>query len=172
MEHLTLNEFQDYVELLWRVNHIVHSHDVRVLELLHNCDLAFDADFPLTLLIEFELLIDFDCKNQSSWFMRCHLDRCIGAGAEMFSDLVVCDLGIIARTVVAFFSSPCQYNYLIKHLLLTRFILMTKLIIRIEFVIELVPDMRPRKFFFSAQMALTVGISLFCYYKKEREKGQ
>ena len=31
VEHLTLNELQDYVQLLGRVNHIVHAHDIGVL---------------------------------------------------------------------------------------------------------------------------------------------
>ena len=164
VEHLTLNELQDYVQLLGRVNHVVHAHDVGVLELLHDRDLALDADFALALLIQLELLIDLDCEDQASWLVRRHFDRGIGAGAEMFADLVVSDLGVIARAVVALLSSLCQHNYLVQHLLLSSLICTTKLIVRVKFVIELVPERRPRKFLFCAQLALTVGDSLLLDY--------
>ena len=160
VEHLTLNELQDYVQLLGRVDHIVHAHDVGVLELLHDGDLALDADFALALLIQFELLIDLDCKDQASWFMRRHFDRGIGAGAEVFADLVVSDLGVVARTVVALLGSLRQHDYLVQHLLLRCLIRRAKLIVRVKFLVELVPEGRPRKLLFGAQLALTVGDSL------------
>ena len=82
----------------------------------------------------------------------------------MFADLVVSDLGVIARAVVALLGSLCQHNYLVQHLLLSHLICVAKLIVRVKFVIELVPERRPRKLLFCAQLALTVGDSLLLDY--------
>ena len=84
-----------------------------MLKFFHDCYLAFHAYFSLALLVQLELLINFDRKHKPSRLMCRHLHRCISTGTQMFSDLVVCDLGEVIRPVITFIGPFTQHNYLV-----------------------------------------------------------
>ena len=73
-----LGVLEHQVELLWCVDDVVELHDVGVLQLFEDVDLADDTLFALCLH-EFELFVDFNGKDHARRLVHSLFDRGIGA---------------------------------------------------------------------------------------------
>ena len=106
------------------------------------------------------LLIDFDRQYHPGRLVSRHLDRGVGTGPQVPTNLIVCNLSVVRRIVLAFLSSARQGYDLVNHLSLLGLIGLADtaralhILHLVEFLVELLPEQGREALFAGAELVL------------------